>query len=143
MIAAFLYAQLEEVKTITLTRLSLWNYYHKLLEPLEQASKLRRPTIPAHCQHNAHMYYILVENLDTRSAMIEYLKQQGINSVFHYVPLHSSPAGLQFGKVHGSMENTNHVSDRLLRLPMFYQLEFPQIKAIVDTIEGFYSTKWS
>lgn len=86
MIAAFLYAQLEEVIAITLTRLSLWNYYHKLLEPLEQASKLRRPTIPAHCQHNAHMYYILVENLDTRSAMIEYLKQQGINSVFHYVP---------------------------------------------------------
>jgi dTDP-4-amino-4,6-dideoxygalactose transaminase len=136
-IAAFLYAQLEEAEKITKMRLERWNTYHELLLPLEQQGKLRRPIIPNHCQHNAHMYYILVNDLKTRSDLILYLKEKGIQSVFHYVPLHSSTAGLKFGRVYGSMENTNTLSDRLVRLPLFPSLESNQISTIVEAIFSF------
>jgi dTDP-4-amino-4,6-dideoxygalactose transaminase len=138
-IAAFLYAQLEEASSITITRLKIWNHYHQRLELLEQAGKLRRPIIPDHCQHNAHMYYVLVENLATRSDLIEHLKKQGINPVFHYVPLHSSPAGQRYGRQHGSLAHTEELSDRLLRLPIFPELTLKQVEAIVETIQEFYS----
>ncbi|MBU6346134.1 MAG: dTDP-4-amino-4,6-dideoxygalactose transaminase [Cyanobacteria bacterium REEB494] len=137
LIAAFLYAQFEEAKEIIKSRLKVWGYYHQLLEPLEKAGKLRRPIVPDHCQHNGHMYYILVEDLETRTQLIKMLKSQGINAVFHYVPLHSSPAGQRLTKVHGSMENTNRLSDCLLRLPIFPQLEFSQIEAIVESVNSF------
>lgn len=137
-IAAFLYAQLEEAKSIISRRLTLWDHYHQRLEPLEQAGKLRRPIIPDHCQHNAHMYYILVENLATRTALIEQLKQQGINSVFHYVPLHSSPAGQRYGRPHGSLTHTEELSDRLVRLPLFPELTSEQLEATVTAIQEFY-----
>lgn len=136
LIAAFLYAQFEEAQTIITTRLKIWEYYHQLLEPLEKAGKLRRPIIPSYCQHNAHMYYILLEDLETRTQLITHLKNQGINAVFHYVPLHSSPAGGYYGKVHGDMKNTNHVSDCLLRLPLFPELTLSQIETVVTAINS-------
>ncbi|MFM7904814.1 MAG: dTDP-4-amino-4,6-dideoxygalactose transaminase [Microcystis sp.] len=137
-IAAFLYAQLEEARSIISTRLTLWDHYHQRLEPLEQAGKLRRPIIPDHCQHNAHMYYILVEDLATRTALIQQLKQQGINSVFHYVPLHSSPAGQRYGRPHSSLIHTEELSDRLVRLPLFPELTLGQLEATVTAIQEFY-----
>lgn len=137
LIAAFLYAQLEEAQAIIDTRLKLWDYYHKLLEPLEQTGKLRRPIIPTHCQHNGHMYYIILPDLQTRTNLIASLKEQGINSVFHYVPLHSSPAGQHYGRASSDMENTNLISDCLLRLPMFPELGFASIEKIVNCIKDF------
>jgi dTDP-4-amino-4,6-dideoxygalactose transaminase len=137
-IAAFLYAQLEEARAIIATRLTLWNHYHQGLEPLEQAGKLRRPIIPDHCHHNAHMYYVLVKDLATRTALIEQLRQQGINSVFHYVPLHSSPAGQRYGRPHGSLTHTEELSDRLVRLPLFPELTPEQLAATVRAIQEFY-----
>src|SRR5690606_14098588 len=95
LIAAFLWAQLQEAESITQRRLSAWNYYHQLLAPLEAEGLLRRPVIPAECQHNAHMYYILLPEQQDRQAVIDGLKAQQISTVFHYVPLHSSPAGLE------------------------------------------------
>ncbi|MCX5961600.1 MAG: dTDP-4-amino-4,6-dideoxygalactose transaminase [Cyanobacteria bacterium] len=135
LIAAFLYAQFEEAQKIISTRLKVWNYYHELLEPLEKSGKLRRPIIPPECQHNAHMYYILLEDLQTRTQLINYLKEQGINAVFHYVPLHSSPAGEHYGMVNGKMDNTNLLSDRLLRLPMFPELTTSQIEIVVQAVK--------
>ncbi|MGI0480241.1 dTDP-4-amino-4,6-dideoxygalactose transaminase [Geminocystis sp. CENA526] len=137
LIAAFLYAQLEEAEQIIASRLKVWDYYHELLEPLEKEGKLRRPIIPKECQHNGHMYYILLENLDTRTRLIEYLKAEGIYSVFHYVPLHSSPAGEHYGRVHGSMTITNQLSDNLVRLPLFPLLQFSEIERIVSLIKIF------
>ena len=135
LIAAFLYAQLEEAQQIITNRLKVWDYYHQLLEPLEKSGKLRRPIIPPDCQHNAHMYYILLEDLQTRTQLINHLKEQGINAVFHYVPLHSSPAGEHYGMVNGKMDNTNFLSDCLLRLPMFPELTTSQIEIVVQAVK--------
>ncbi len=123
-IAAFLCAQMEEADNITEQRLALWSHYHEALAPLESAGRLRRPVIPETCRHNAHMYYILLDSLETRTALMAKLKKQGVNSVFHYVPLHSSPAGLKYGRVHGGggMTHTENLSDRLLRLPLYVGL---------------------
>lgn len=137
LIAAFLYAQLEEAEKIIAARLKVWYYYHQLLEPLEKSGKLRRPIIPPTCQHNGHMYYILLKNLQIRTSLISYLKEQGMSSVFHYVPLHSSPAGQHYGRVHGDMNHTNHVSDCLLRLPLFPELGLSQIESVVMAIDSF------
>jgi len=137
LIAAFLYAQLEEAQAIINTRLKLWDYYHKLLEPLEQAGKLRRPIIPPHCQHNGHMYYIILPDLQTRTNLIASLQEQGINSVFHYVPLHSSPAGQHYGRAGSDMDNTNRISECLLRLPLFPSLERVDVEKIVSAIKYF------
>ena len=121
--AAFLWAQMEEAESITARRLAVWGQYHKALEPLEATGKLRRPVVPSHCQHNAHMYYVLLDSLATRTRIIDGLNQQGINSVFHYVPLHSSPAGKKFGRANGLMAHTDALSDRLLRLPLWLGIE--------------------
>lgn len=136
-IAAFLYAQLEEAERITAERMKVWKLYHQLLEPLEQSGKLRRPIIPLHCEHNAHMYYILLKNLSTRTELIAYLKHNGINSVFHYVPLHTSPAGKQYSRFQGDMTVTNSLSDRILRLPIW--VGFNQVSNVVDIIHQFLS----
>ncbi|MDK2411338.1 DegT/DnrJ/EryC1/StrS family aminotransferase [Aphanizomenon sp. PH219] len=140
LIAAFLYAQLEEAEKIIAARLQVWDYYHQLLEPLEKSGKLRRPIIPPTCQHNGHMYYILLDSLQIRTSLISYLKEQGMSSVFHYVPLHSSPAGQHYGRVHGDMNHTNHVSDCLLRLPLFPELGLSQIETVVMAINSFFDT---
>lgn len=122
-IAAFLAAQLEQADAITRSRLDLWNRYHAWAAPLEAAGRLRRPIIPAHCEHNAHMYYLLLRDLEDRTAFIASLKQAGVGSVFHYIPLHSSPAGLRYGRAQGDLPVTVSVSDRLVRMPLWVGLD--------------------
>ena len=121
-IAAFLYAQIEEAEAITQERLRIWQRYHDVLASLEASEMLRRPVIPEDCQHNAHMYYILLESLEKRTQLISELKKQEVNAVFHYVPLHSSPAGQKYGRVSGNMTNTENLAERLLRLPLWVGL---------------------
>lgn len=121
-VAAFLYAQLEKAVEITQKRLDIWNIYHEALEELEQKGDLRRPIIPAECQHNAHMYYVLLNSLDQRTELIRRFKKQDIHPVFHYIPLHSAPAGKQFTRTHGELKHTDNLSERLLRLPLWVGL---------------------
>lgn len=134
LIAAFLWAQLQEAENITQRRLSAWQSYHQLLEPLEVQNLLRRPVIPAECQHNAHMYYILVPEHIDRQSVIDGLKVQRINAVFHYVPLHSSPAGQIHGRVHGDMTITDSLSGRLIRLPLWIGLEQAQQQRVASVL---------
>lgn len=122
-IAAFLAAQFEEADAITERRLAMWNRYHAWAETLEAAGLVRRPIIPAHCKHNAHMYYLLLPSLEARTKFIDEFKQRGYGAVFHYIPLHSSPAGQRYGRTHGEMTLTNATSDRLVRLPLWAGLE--------------------
>ena len=122
-IAAFLWAQLEQASQITAKRLELWNEYHRAFATLEAEGRARRPAVPEGCEHNAHMYYLLLKDLATRTAFIDTMKRQGINCVFHYVPLHSSPAGKKYGRAVGDMAVTNGLADRLVRLPMWVGLE--------------------
>jgi len=133
-IAAFLWAQMGEGESITQKRLSLWDYYHVALAELEEAWKLRRPVIPESCWHNAHMYYILLDSLASRTVLIAKLQEYGINTVFHYVPLHSSPAGQKYGRVHGKMTNTIEAAERLLRLPLWIGLDKEKQNIVVDAI---------
>jgi dTDP-4-amino-4,6-dideoxygalactose transaminase len=119
LVAAFLYAQLERAREINAQRIGIWNRYHAAFAELERRERVRRPIIPLTARHNAHMYYLLLPDLQTRSAAIGELKRRGISAVFHYVPLHSAPAGVRFGRVHGSMQVTDDIADRLLRLPLW------------------------
>jgi len=137
LIAAFLWAQMEEAESITARRLSIWQTYHEAFEKLEINGCLRRPYIPHYCQHNAHMYYLLMPDVETRSAFISYMKNHGVHCVFHYVPLHTAPAGRRFGRVHGSMENTARAGDCLVRLPLWVGLEEQQ-GYIVEMVLGFF-----
>jgi dTDP-4-amino-4,6-dideoxygalactose transaminase len=132
--AAFLWAQLEEAQKITDRRIDLWNKYHQLFEILEQKNILRRPTIPQDCMHNAHMYYVLLDQKFDRQGVIIKLKSLGINAVFHYVPLHSSPAGRLYGRVHGAMTNTNKNSSQLLRLPLWDGMTTEQIYYVFNSL---------
>ena len=137
LIAAFLLAQLEDASDITRRRLDVWQQYHIGFEDLEAGGHLRRPILPAECQHNAHMYYLLVENLNVRTALIQYLKEKGVHAVFHYVPLHSSPSGVRYGRANDELPVTDSISDRLLRLPLFVGLEdAPMIVDLVDKFLG-------
>lgn len=132
--AAFLWAQLEEAQAITTGRLASWERYHTALAPLEAKGMLRRPVIPADCQHNAHMYYVLLAPEIDRQAVLSELKRNEIYSVFHYVPLHSSPAGRRYGRVHGTMDVTNRQSERLIRLPLWVGLAEAQQNWVVDVL---------
>ncbi len=129
-IAAFLWAQIEEAESITTRRIAIWEQYHESLYSLEVDDKLRRPIIPLNCQHNAHMYYLILDSSEKRTRVIKEMEQLGINTVFHYVPLHSSPAGKKYGRVQGELKNTDHFSERLLRLPLWIGLEKQQQKVI-------------
>jgi dTDP-4-amino-4,6-dideoxygalactose transaminase len=140
LIAAFLWAQMEEAETITTRRLSIWQTYHEAFKELEETDYVRRPRIPSHCKHNAHMYYLLMPDIKTRTAFIDYLKRHEIHCVFHYVPLHTAPAGRRFGRVHGSMENTARAGDCLVRLPLWVGLEEQQT-FIVERVLGFFFIK--
>ncbi len=122
-VAAFLWAQMEEADVITKRRLDIWSNYHQWFANLEKAEKLRRPIIPRECTHNAHMYYLLLPDLQHRTALIDELKSKGIHTVFHYIPLHSSPCGQAIGRAVGEMTNTNNTGDHLLRLPLWLGLE--------------------
>ena len=132
LISAFLWAQMEEAEIITRRRLHIWNTYHRLLERAEEAGKIRRPQVPHGCTHNAHMYYLLLPSLECRTGFISQLKEVGISTVFHYVPLHSSPFGVKAGRAHGSMTNTAQLSDRLVRLPLWVGLEEQQQDVILN-----------
>ena len=134
LISAFLWAQLEEAERITQDRLASWQRYHDLLEPFESKGMLRRPIVPDECQHNAHMYYVLLAPEIDRQFVLDELKRNGINSVFHYVPLHSSPAGRRYGRVHGELDVTNRQSERLIRLPMWFGLTKSQQESIVEVL---------
>lgn len=136
-IAAFLLAQLEEVDSITEKRLHIWNLYHELLKPLEEKGILRRPVVPTHCKHNAHMYYILLNSEENRDSLMNHFKNNDIISVFHYVPLHSSPAGKKYGRISGNMEVTDRVSSCLLRLPLFREMEENDVEKVVGDVSKF------
>lgn len=123
LIAAFLWAQMEEADAITERRLGIWNIYHQAFAAAEAQGLLRRPIIPAGVQHNAHMYYLILPSAEIREKLIEGLKQQGVNSVFHYVPLHSALAGKRFSRCCGPMTHTEALSERLVRLPLWLGLE--------------------
>lgn len=134
LIAAFLWAQFEQAEEITATRVAAWNWYHEALAPLEAAGVLRRPVVPEHCEHNAHMYYVLLADGIDRQELLQALKREQIHSVFHYVPLHSSPAGRRYGRVHGSMQVTDKQSERLVRLPLWVGLTSSQQEQVVQTL---------
>jgi len=123
LIAAFLAAQLEQADTITARRLAIWQRYHAWAAPLEAQGLLRRPIVPEECMHNAHMYYLLLDGLAQRTSFIERMKAAGIGTVFHYIPLHSSPAGRRYAHTHGSLQHTDNTSERLVRLPLWVGLE--------------------
>jgi dTDP-4-amino-4,6-dideoxygalactose transaminase len=131
LIAAFLWAQLEEADRITKDRLVIWQRYHELLKPLEASGVLRRPIVPSECEHNAHMYYVLLAPEVDRQKVLDSLKRNGIASVFHYVPLHASPAGQRFGRAHGYLEMTESLSERLIRLPLWLGLTEEQQRRVV------------
>lgn len=137
LIAAFLWAQMEEADSIMRGRAALWNHYHQWLAAPETDRLLRRPIVPAHCGHNAHMYYVLLADLAARTHFIDKLKQADVQCVFHYVPLHSAPAGQRYGRAHGDMSVTDEMSDRLVRLPLWLGLEAHQtdvIRHILDAL---------
>ena len=132
--AAFLWAQLEEAQAITARRMASWKYYHTALVQLEAKGLLRRPVIPEGCEHNAHMYYVLLAPEVDRQAVLSEFKRNEIYSVFHYVPLHSSPAGRRYGRVHGTMDVTNRQSERLIRLPLWVGLTETQQDRVVNVL---------
>jgi dTDP-4-amino-4,6-dideoxygalactose transaminase len=132
--AAFLWAQLEEAQRITCERLAIWQRYHEMLAPLEQQGLLRRPIVPADCQHNGHLYYILLQSGTDRQKVLDGLKENRIHAVFHYVPLHSSPAGLRFGRAHGDLSLTTSLSERLVRLPMWLGLSEAKQQRIAEVL---------
>jgi dTDP-4-amino-4,6-dideoxygalactose transaminase len=133
-IAAFLWAQLEEAQRITHERMTIWQRYHEMLGPLEQQGLLRRPIVPTDCQHNGHLYYILLSPEIDRQIVMDELKKNGIHAVFHYIPLHSSPAGMRFGRAHGDLSLTTSLSQRLLRLPMWLGLSEVQQQRVCDVL---------
>lgn len=137
--AAYLYAQLEKAEEINDARLACWNRYYEKLLPLQEAGKIELPVVPEGCVHNAHMFYVKAKDIEERTGLIAYLKEQGIMSVFHYVPLHTAPAGLKFGRFHGEDRYTTKESERLTRLPMYYGLTLEQVDFISDTVKKFYA----
>ena len=136
--AAYLYAQLEMADKINQTRLERWKQYYKLLSPLQEAGKIELPVIPEGCVQSGHMFYIKTKDQEERDRLIAFMKENDILTVFHYVPLHSAPAGLKFGRFHGEDIYTTKESERLLRLPMFYQLTREQVELIAGKVKEFY-----
>lgn len=136
--AAYLFGQLEKADEINNNRMDSWNYYYENLAPLKEKGVITLPYIPENCLHNAHMFYIKAADLDQRSELIEHLKQNGVYSVFHYVPLHSSEAGIQYGRFNGEDRYTTKDSERLLRLPMYYGLKREDIQHICRSIYSFF-----
>lgn len=138
--AAYLMAQLDQADAINNARLARWEQYYRLLSPLAAEGRIELPVIPKDCVHNAHMFYIKTRDLEERQALIQALREQGILAVFHYIPLHSSPAGRKFGRFHGEDRYTTKESERLLRLPMYYSLTEENVNDVVSVIEEFYRT---
>ncbi len=139
--AAYLYAQLELAQEITDNRLKTWNLYYEGLKELKEKGLIELAFIPEYCKHNAHMFYIKAADLEERTKLIAFLKEKGILAVFHYVPLHSAPAGLVFGRFHGEDVYTTKESERLVRLPLYYNIETNQVEYIIQCIREFYGVK--
>ncbi len=135
---AYLYAQLEQAEQINNARMECWNTYFELLTPLAQKGCIELPFVPSDCVHNAHMFYIKAADLEERTRLISWLKENGISTAFHYIPLHSSTAGTKYGRFHGNDTYTTKESERLLRLPMFYGLKKEQVEYTAERIAGFY-----
>lgn len=133
-IAAFLWAQMEEADAINKRRLDIWSNYHQWFASLQKAEKVQRPSVPRECVHNAHMYYLLLPSLERRTDLIAQLKTRGVHSVFHYIPLHSSPRGKSAGRFVGDMTNTEHAGDRLVRLPLWLGLEEHLADVIAEVV---------
>ena len=136
--AAYLYTQFEMADEINRVRTARWRQYYELLWPLKEEGKIGLPVVPEGCVHNGHMFYIKTKDLEERTRLIDFLKEKGIMAVFHYVPLHSAPAGLRFGRFCGEDKYTTKESERLLRLPMFYQLTEGQAEYIGEKVKEFY-----
>ena len=136
--AAYLYAQLEVADEINDARMACWNHYYENLSPLAETGRIELPHVPEGCVHNAHMFYIKTADIEERSRLIAYLKENGIMAVFHYIPLHTAPAGLRFGRFHGEDRYTTKESERLLRLPMYYRLTLSDVNYICDKVKDFY-----
>ncbi len=133
-VAAFLYAQLMSAEEITVERLKIWDIYHSMFERLELTGVVKRPTIPDHCEHNAHMYYLILPERVARDEVLKSMAKDGVNAVFHYVPLHSAPAGRRLGRVEGTMKQTDSLSSRLIRLPMWLGLTVSQQEEVRDSL---------
>ena len=136
--AAYLWAQLEVADTILANRMRSWNMYFSSLKELEEKGYIQLPVMPKECTHNAHMFYIKTKDLEERQNLIAYLEAKGIKAVFHYIPLHSSPAGRKYGTFYGEDRYTTKESERLLRLPMYYHLEKKDIEFVVEQVKRFY-----
>ena len=133
--AAFLWAQMEAANAIAERRLEIWNWYYAAFEALERRGRLRRPIAPEHCRHNAHMFYAIVQDRDTRTRLLDVLNAAGVNAVFHYVPLHSSAAGRRFGRTSGDLSETDSLSGRLIRFPLWIGMEQSHVAGIVRIVE--------
>jgi len=141
--AAFLYAQLEQAEKIVITRCKIFERYHNLLQPLAENSHIRLPISHTECAMNGHIFYLILSSLEERDDLISHLRTNGIYSVFHYVPLHSSPAGIHYGRVHGNMQTTDRISDCLLRLPLYFDMEDVEIVKVVEAIFSFFNLNHS
>ncbi|CAK6497757.1 dTDP-4-amino-4,6-dideoxygalactose transaminase [Pantoea sp. Nvir] len=137
--AAYLWAQLEAAERINQQRLRLWQRYYDALQPLAAQGRIQLPSLPAHCEHNAHMFYIKLRDSDDRQALISWMKEAEILTVFHYIPLHSSPAGERFGRFQGEDRFTTAESERLLRLPLFYNLTDNNQKTVISSLLSFFA----
>ena len=136
--AAYLWAQLEKADEINENRLATWKKYYEALKPLEMKGIIELPTIPKECIHNAHMFYLKTKDLETRQEYINFMRENEISCVFHYVPLHSAPAGMKFGRFEGKDEHTTSDSDRLVRLPMYYNMAKEDMNKVINkTLEFF------
>ncbi|XID91107.1 dTDP-4-amino-4,6-dideoxygalactose transaminase [Paenibacillaceae bacterium WGS1546] len=137
--AAYLFAQLEEAEKVNKKRLDIWYKYYRGLEELQNSKKIKLPHIPEACDHNAHMFYIKCENIEIRSWLMKFLKEHRISTAFHYVPLHSSVAGTIYGSFHGEDTYTTVESEKLLRLPLYYDLEESEVDSIIEKIIQFFT----
>lgn len=136
--AAYLWAQLEKAQEIYDNRMKIWNYYNESLKELQERGLIELPYIPKECTHNAHMFYIKTKDLEERTKLIEHLKENDIQAVFHYIPLHESPAGKKYGRFNGEDKYTTKESERLLRLPLYYKLKDEDSAKVVEEIKNFY-----
>lgn len=141
--AAFLYSQLEQGEAITQRRLMFWNRYHWAFARLEFDGLVHRPQVPMYCHHNAHIYYLMLDSLETRSRVLAHLKAHGVQATFHYVPLHSAPAGRRFGRTVGDMTVTNDISDRILRLPMSANMTLEEVDRIIALVFEALGSRWN
>lgn len=137
--AAYLWAQLEQAETIQQNRMNTWNAYNTFFSNELKSRDITLPVVPAECVHNAHMFYIKLPSLEMRTRFISYMKENGILCVFHYVPLHSSPAGIKFGQFSGTDVYTTADSERLVRLPLYYNLKSEDLSFILDKLRSFFN----